>query len=88
MKNMRKRICGWIKNPCCGWQGWLFRFLKCEEFQPQPPPQFITEKVCDETGLLAHLGCPIVYERSFLEGDEPRFECRRHKRLKKYGRKK
>lgn len=84
---MRRIICKWIKNPCCGWQGWLFRMLGCAEFEPQPKPVFLTVKVCDDSGLLAHEGCPVSYNRSFIPDSAPVEYCRRHKRLRKYGRK-
>lgn len=82
---MRRVICSWIKNPCCGWQGWLYRVLGCSEFEPQPEPQLVTVTVCDSSDKLAHIACPIVYPKSFMIGKAPTEYCRKHKRLKKYG---
>lgn len=82
---MRLRICNWIKKPCCGVGGWLFRILRCSDFEKQPKERFSLVKVCDKSGLLAHEACPVSYEKSFIKGEEPKKYCTRHKRLKKYG---
>lgn len=84
---MRFKICNWIKKPCCGIQGWVYRMLGCSKYEKQPMPEFITERVCDESGLLAHEGCPVAYNKSFIPDSAPTKYCRRHKRLKKYGEK-
>jgi hypothetical protein len=59
--------------------------LGCSEFEPQPEPKFVTEKVCDKSGKLAHLGCPVAFPKSFVIGEEPKDYCKKHRRLKKYG---
>lgn len=74
--NIRKWLCKYLK-------GWLFRLFDCNRYskkisvepeipKPNPEPEYITVKVCLDSGMLAGNYCPIsrVVEKKFIK-DSP-----------------
>jgi len=71
--NFRKFFC-----KALGWVKFIYNVCDCQRYEPTPPPEYVTVKICEPCGKVAVAGCftvGVVVDREYLKGTEPTEKC-------------